>query len=170
MGVRVTRTCQECGTILVQRQNEKPGRFATRKYCSTRCVAAVGSRASAARPPTSGVIERNGYLMKWVRGRKQARGSSQSSGIYVYVHRLVMEAYVGRELASHEVVHHINHDRHDNRIENLRLYNSNAEHRLDETIELRGPKPLCPVCGATARRDRTYCSRRCAVEGRRVAA
>lgn len=37
------------------------------------------------------------------------------------LHTVLMERHIGRYLNDDEVVHHINHDRKDNRIENLQL-------------------------------------------------
>jgi hypothetical protein len=45
-----------------------------------------------------------------------------------FVHRVVMEIFLGRELDTDEVVHHLNGDVKDNRIENLQLM-TNSEHR-----------------------------------------
>jgi hypothetical protein len=42
--------------------------------------------------------------------------------------RVVMMNHLGRALTPSEVVHHINQDSADDRIENLQLFSSNAEH------------------------------------------
>lgn len=47
---------------------------------------------------------------------------------YVREHRLIMEEHLGRLLNSKEVVHHINRNRIDNRIENLILFTGRKEH------------------------------------------
>lgn len=47
---------------------------------------------------------------------------------YMREHRLVLEKHLDRYLTRREVVHHIDGDRQNNDIANLRLYGSNADH------------------------------------------
>jgi hypothetical protein len=49
-------------------------------------------------------------------------------GSKVLYYRAVMEAHLGRELRPGEVVHHINGDCTDDRIENLRLFEDDSLH------------------------------------------
>ena len=53
------------------------------------------------------------------------------------VHDVIMEQHIGRPLTQSECVHHINHDRSDNRIENLRLMTKSGHSKLhiQERIE-----------------------------------
>ncbi|NJM42202.1 MAG: hypothetical protein HC853_16370 [Anaerolineae bacterium] len=58
---------------------------------------------------------------------------------YIAEHRLVMAQSLARPLTSDEVVHHINGDKHDNRLENLELYASFKVH--GEKLQKRMPHP-----------------------------
>jgi len=51
---------------------------------------------------------------------------------YVMEHRLLVATELGRALTRAECVHHENHDATDNRLENLILFKSNADHKKYE--------------------------------------
>ena len=69
-----------------------------------------------------------GYVMVRCPPEYKAMGRQNN---YVLEHRLVMAKHLGRLLEPGEVVHHLNSDLEDNRIENLRLYSSHREHYIE---------------------------------------
>ncbi len=108
------------------------------------------------------MINKGGYVEFRRGGRK------------VLEHRLVMAAHIGRDLAADEVVHHKNHIKTDNRIENLELMTrvAHMEHHGKASKAL--PLLTCAGCGGEFTRDyrrqarkrwkrqmRSFCSHEC---------
>lgn len=68
------------------------------------------------------LVRKDGYRLLWFPDHPAAHRG------YVYEHRVVAEELVGRPLKRSEIVHHINEDRGDNRLENLEIL-TKAEHQ-----------------------------------------
>lgn len=81
-------------------------------------------------------------------------------------HRLVMEATIGRRLGRHELVHHINGDKRDNRPKNLAVVTA-AEHSKKH-LQKHPTVKKCETCGCaftpspTKRKRQKTCSPDCA--------
>jgi len=114
-------------------------------------------------------IKNNDYLYVSIPEHPKAVGE----GHYVYEHRAVMENYLNRILRDDEIVHHINGNKTDNRLENLQLMTANehsqyhGEQRKKTMVMLK-----CPYCGKMFVKEKTethlskkgiatFCSRRC---------
>lgn len=78
-------------------------------------------------------LDEDGYILVYAPDHPHATSSGK-----VREHRLVMEAHLGRYLEPSEVVHHRNDNKQDNRIENLELFATNADH-LRETLSGKIP-------------------------------
>jgi len=75
------------------------------------------------------------YTQRKVDGRKKL------------VHRLVMEAHLGRPRLTSEIVHHVNHDKRDNRIENLAVLT--AKEHASHHLQKHQITKVCVICGET---------------------
>ena len=56
-------------------------------------------------------------------------------------HRIVMEEYIGRQLKSNEIVHHIDGNKRNNDISNL-LLTTRSEHAIIHSKEIDRSKPV----------------------------
>ncbi len=123
------KKCQHCDAQFGRRPNEAYWQYEARRFCSRPC--ADKSRGTTRVPDE---VFRARYRQIRVDGRR------------VLEHRYVMEQVLGRPLQRYEHVHHVNHNRLDNRIENLELVTV-REHAVRHTW--RPLTSACAVCGQT---------------------
>jgi hypothetical protein len=77
--------------------------------------------------------------IKYVRCPPEFLPMARKDG-YIMEHRLIVAQMIGRCLTREEVVHHRNHDPHDNSMENLELFPNNGSHKREEGERARRAK------------------------------
>lgn len=117
---KVKKKCPICSTEFLV----APCRCLSRICCSMDCAAK--NRTAEKSPCWKGGVYLNeqGY-------RKLVR-----SGKRLFEHRLILEAKLGRPLKAHEVTHHINGDKLDNRSENLEILTQSEHRKLHAIVDL----------------------------------
>ncbi len=112
---RITTDCKQCG-IDFETYITGNGE-AERIFCSHKCATDSRTTRSVGRLVNERAVTEHvsGYLQVWAPGRGR-----------MMEHRYVMEQSLGRELLPEEQVHHVNHIKTDNRLENLALLSPRA--------------------------------------------
>lgn len=127
-GTSVIIPCELCGKDKRWHRSDLkvPGRG---RFCSKTCKGKVTSLGTGNAAWKGGRFKStHGYIEVYSPSHPFRQGN------YVKEHRLVMEGHIGRYLTEDEVVHHINHKRDDNRIENLQIMTP-SEHSTHHNME-----------------------------------
>lgn len=129
--------CERCKKIVFRKERSD----AKYRFCSTKCAIYGAVEASKKvnksgknNPAWIGGKRNNGlgYILIYKPNHPYHNDYKKK---YVFEHRLVMEKKLGRYLKPKERIHHINHIKTDNRIENLILLDQSTHanlHLLDK--------------------------------------
>ena len=109
----VKRICCSCGNTFLHKPSQDRRGF-IHQFCSRKCRFPL----KKLNLPLGQYLSFDGYIVvsRTHDGRKQIK-----------LHRLIMEEHIGKKLLPKEIVHHINQNKIDNRIENLQIV-SRSEH------------------------------------------
>lgn len=136
---RVIVRCQSCGNEIERVPSQTKGKYTA---CSRVCLAKLwagvnhsgffkkGNKREKCINFKDGTQESNGYIMVLDPSHPYANKRG-----YVYQHRLVMEKRIGRILFPEEVVHHIDHNKKNNKPENLFLFENTGAHTTYHLLE-----------------------------------
>lgn len=115
-------TCRTCQTNFIPKVRTRPNN--PNYYCSKQCYHRY----------RKGRKRKEGYRHSW--GYKyifKIDHPYANDGKYVAEHRLIMEEKMGRYLEPNEIVHHINGNKSDNRVENLVVISRQEHGRIHNT-------------------------------------
>jgi len=114
---KIIRKCSYCGKVI----KVNPSELRKDNFCNWDCfIKFLKQKAIDYKNITKGKsVSYDGYY--WYSNKK--------------IHRVIMEHKLGRKLLPTEIVHHINFDKLDNRIENLQLVSRSEHNKIHKFLK-----------------------------------
>lgn len=112
---------------------------------------------------------KNGYIDIWIPEHPNSRKSG-----YIAEHRYVMSQHIGRPLRKDEIVHYINEDKSDNRIENLQIMTTEEHTKLhtkgnkDRFIRKGSAQCIYPECNEVTSSKYKLCTKHYKIQWQRL--
>jgi hypothetical protein len=144
---KVELQCPECSALF----HVPPAHVHKRTHCSRACARKNHPKGPESKAWRGGYITKEGYKLIGLNGER------------IPEHRLVMEKELGRQLESHEIIHHIDSDPSNKSVDNLQIV-SRSEHMKIHALEREQwslKYTSCINCASTERphNARGYCKR-----------
>ena len=139
------KKCKQCKTIFERPRRCSSVNWVARKYCSRPCsrkghsnfmTGRKGKEASNWQGGES--VSGDGYKMIYNPDHHRSNATNR-----VREHIIIVEEALKRSLNEKEVIHHIDHNRTNNSLENLYLFDSNSEHsKYHRLLQLNKTNPI----------------------------
>lgn len=114
------RICKICKISFYCKPSEDR-RGCIRSYCSKECQFSNKKLGL----PNNQYLAHDGYIVC---------GKTKDNRKQIKLHRVIMEEHIGRILLPTEIVHHINEDKLDNRLENLQIVTRSEHNKIHKFL------------------------------------